>query len=58
MNGAGLKRNGFVLVGAIAALAIIGDWSGDATLATLWRFFGVVLLAGLAYESWVTARSG
>jgi uncharacterized protein (DUF58 family) len=58
MNGASLKRNAFVLVGAIAALAIIGDWSGDATLATLWRFFAVVLLAGLAYESWVTARSG
>jgi uncharacterized protein (DUF58 family) len=58
MNGAGLKRNAFVLVGAIAALAIIGDWSEDATLATLWRFGAVVLLAGLAYESWVTARSG
>jgi uncharacterized protein (DUF58 family) len=58
MSGASLKRNSFLLVGAIAALAIVGDWSGDATLATLWRFAAVVLLAGLAYESWVTSRSG
>lgn len=58
MNGASLRRNAFVLVGAIAALAIVGDWSGDAALATLWRYCAVVLVAGLAYESWVTARSG
>jgi uncharacterized protein (DUF58 family) len=58
MSGASLKRNAFLLIGAIAVLAIIGDWSGDAALATLWRFGAVLLLAGLAYESWVTARSG
>jgi uncharacterized protein (DUF58 family) len=58
MSGAGLKRNSFLLIGAIAVLAIIGDWSGDPALATLWRFGAVLLLGGLAYESWVTARSG
>jgi uncharacterized protein (DUF58 family) len=57
MSGASLKRNSFLLIGSIAVLAIIGDWSGEAALATLWRFAAALLLAGLAYESWVTARS-
>jgi uncharacterized protein (DUF58 family) len=58
MSGASLKRNSFVLIGAIAVLAIIGDWTGETALTTLWRFAAVLLLAGLAYESWVTSRSG
>ena len=58
MNGASLKRNAFLLIGAVALIAIMGDWSGDPRLALLWRFAAVVLLAGLAYESWVIARIG
>lgn len=58
MNGASLKRNAFLLIGAVALIAIMGDWSGEPGLALLWRFAAVVLLAGLAYESWVIARIG
>jgi uncharacterized protein (DUF58 family) len=58
MNGASLKRNAFLLVGATALMAILGDWSADPGLALLWRFGAVVLLGGLAYESWVIARIG
>jgi uncharacterized protein (DUF58 family) len=58
MNGASLRRNAFVLVLLMVALAIIGDWSGDAWLAVSWRIPAALLLMGLAYESWQLARAG
>ncbi|HEX3397254.1 MAG TPA: DUF58 domain-containing protein [Steroidobacteraceae bacterium] len=57
MSGASLRGNAFLLVLAAAAAAIAGDWSGDASLAGLWRFPAALLLLGLAYESWIVSRS-
>jgi uncharacterized protein (DUF58 family) len=38
-------------------LAILGTWSGDDTLAGLWRLPLALLLLGLAYEAWLVARA-
>jgi len=45
---------------AIAAglIAVASDWSGAAGLAGLWGIPCGLLLFGLAYESWIAARSG
>jgi hypothetical protein len=37
LNGASLRRNAFLCILLIAAMAVIGDWSGDAGLTRLWR---------------------
>lgn len=58
MNGASLRRNALLLVLLTAVLAIVGDWSRDGGLAGLWRIPAVLLLLGLAYESWLISRSG
>jgi uncharacterized protein (DUF58 family) len=58
MNGASLRRNAFLLVLLTVALAVVGDWSGDALLAVAWRIPAALLLLGLAYESWLVARAG
>ena len=58
MSGASLRKNAFLLVLLTAAVAVLSDWSRDQSLAGLWRIPAVLLLLGLAYESWVVARSG
>ena len=58
MSGASLRRNALLLVGLTVVVAIVGDWSQDRTLSGLWHFPAALLLAGLAYESWLVARSG
>jgi uncharacterized protein (DUF58 family) len=35
----------------------VGDWSGSATAATLWRLPAGLLLLGLAYESFIVRRA-
>jgi uncharacterized protein (DUF58 family) len=48
-----------VCLGALTALiAIVGAWSADALMATLWRLPAGLLLLGLAYESVLVARTG
>jgi len=58
VNGASLRRNAFLCILLIVAMAVIGDWSGDAGLTRLWRFSAALLLIGLAYERWAVARAG
>ncbi len=57
MSGASLRGNAFLLVLLTVAAAIAGDWSGDSSLAGVWRFPAALLLLGLAYESWLVSRS-
>jgi uncharacterized protein (DUF58 family) len=57
MSGASLRANAFLLVLVTLAAAIAGDWSGDSSLAGVWRFPAALLLLGLAYESWLVSRS-
>ncbi|HMN46415.1 MAG TPA: DUF58 domain-containing protein [Povalibacter sp.] len=52
-----LRQNAFVLAVLTALVAIMGAWSGDATLAGLWRLPLGLLLLGLAYEGWMTTRA-
>jgi uncharacterized protein (DUF58 family) len=58
MNGASLRRNAFFLVVLTVAVAVAGDWSRNPSLVGLWRAPALVLLLGLAYESWIGTRSG
>ena len=52
-------RPGGVWLGALTVLiAIVGARSADPSAALLWRLPAALLLAGLAYESWVVARAG
>lgn len=53
-----LRQNAFLLAVVTALVAIMGAWSGDASLAGAWRLPLGLLLLGLAYEGWVTARAG
>jgi uncharacterized protein (DUF58 family) len=57
MSGASLRTNAFLLVLVTLAAAIAGDWSGDSSLAGVWRFPAALLLLGLAYESLLVSRS-
>ena len=52
-----LRQNAFVLAVLTVFVAIMGAWSGDATLAGLWRLPLGLLLLGLAYEGWMTTRA-
>ena len=54
MSGASLRRNACLMILAAAVLAIMGDW--EQSLAGLWRLPATMLLAGLAYESWIVAK--
>jgi uncharacterized protein (DUF58 family) len=54
MSGASLRLNALVFTLAAAALAIIGDW--PPSLAGLWQLPAALLLAGLAYESWIVSK--
>src|ERR1700691_5928088 len=54
MSGASLRLNGCVLILAAAVLAIMGAW--EPSLAGLWRLPAVLLLVGLAYESWIVSK--
>lgn len=52
-----LRARALLLALATVLLAILGDWSGQLWLARLWRLPAAVLLAGLAYEAWRSART-
>jgi uncharacterized protein (DUF58 family) len=52
-----LRPAGVCLGALIALIAIVGTWGADASIALLWRLPAGVLLAGLAYESWVVGRA-
>src|SRR5262245_25765375 len=52
-----LRQNALVLAVLTALIAIAGAWSGDASLAGLWRLPLALLLLGLAYEAWMTSRA-
>jgi uncharacterized protein (DUF58 family) len=52
-----LKQNALLLVLLAALIAVVGDWSGDATLERWWRAPIGLLLLGLAYEAAVTRRA-
>ena len=54
MSGASLRLNSLLLTLAAALLAIMGDW--QPSLAGLWQLPAALLLAGLAYESWIVSR--
>ncbi len=58
MSGLSLRRNSLLLAIAAALVAVAADWSGAAGLAGLWGIPCGLLLFGLAYESWIVARSG
>jgi uncharacterized protein (DUF58 family) len=47
-----LGQRAYVLIVTAAVLAIASIWSSDPTLAGLWRWPLVLLLAGLAFEAW------
>src|ERR1700680_3155597 len=53
-----LRINSLLLALFTAIIAVLGDWSAQPALAGLWLLPAALLLLGLAYESWVTARSG
>ncbi len=52
-----LTNRAYLLL-ATVLLAILGDWSGEARLAGLWRLPAALLLLGLAYEGWYAGRIG
>lgn len=52
-----LRRNALLLATLTTLLAIIGGWSGNDTLAGLWRLPLALLLLGLAYEAWLATRA-
>ncbi|HEX4050905.1 MAG TPA: DUF58 domain-containing protein [Steroidobacteraceae bacterium] len=51
-----LRPRALLLVLAAGVLAILGQW-GARELATLWRLPAALLLLGLAYEGWHSARA-
>ncbi|HEY0799963.1 MAG TPA: DUF58 domain-containing protein [Steroidobacteraceae bacterium] len=57
MSGASLRLNACLLILAAALLAIVSDWNHELSLAGLWRLPAMLLMLGLAYESWVVSRS-
>ncbi len=52
-----LRQNALVLAVLVALVAILGAWSGDASLAHAWYFPLALLLLGLAYERWAVSRA-
>ena len=52
-----LRQNALLLCVLTVLVAILGAWSGDAALAGAWRLPLALLLLGLAYERWMTARA-
>jgi uncharacterized protein (DUF58 family) len=52
-----LRQNAIVLAVLAVLVAIVGEWSSDATLSRLWLLPLALLLLGLAYEAWVTRRA-
>lgn len=53
-----LRQNALALVVLTVLMAIVGDWSGDPSLARAWYFPLAILLLGLAYEGWLMLRTG
>jgi uncharacterized protein (DUF58 family) len=53
-----LRLNSLLLVLCTALIAVLGDWSTQPAPAGAWLLPAALLLLGLAYESWVAARSG
>jgi uncharacterized protein (DUF58 family) len=52
-----LAARGYQLAVLAAVLAIAAIWSDQETLAGLWRWPALLLLAGLAVEGWLMGRS-
>ncbi|HEY5809518.1 MAG TPA: DUF58 domain-containing protein [Povalibacter sp.] len=52
-----LRQNALLFAVMTALVAIVGAWSGDPTLAGLWRLPLGLLLLGLAYEGWNATRA-
>jgi uncharacterized protein (DUF58 family) len=53
-----LRPNALLLAVLTTLIAIVGAWSGDASLAGAWRLTLGLLLLGLAYEGWMVMRAG
>jgi uncharacterized protein (DUF58 family) len=53
-----LRPNALLLALMTAVIAVVSYWSRDAALTGLWLFPAVLLMLGLAYESWMVSRSG
>lgn len=53
-----LRYNALLLAVLTVLIAIVGAWTGDESLAGAWRLPLALLLLGLAYEGWMTARAG
>ena len=52
-----LRLNALDFAVLTALIAILGAWSGDSQLETLWLLPLALLLLGLAYEAWVLSRA-
>jgi uncharacterized protein (DUF58 family) len=52
-----LRQNALALVVLTVLMAIIGEWSGDASFGRLWYLALALLLLGLAYEGWLMMRT-
>jgi uncharacterized protein (DUF58 family) len=52
-----LRQNALLMAALTAFIAIMGAWSGDAMLERLWQLPLALLLLGLAFERWMTARA-
>jgi uncharacterized protein (DUF58 family) len=53
-----LRQNALLLAVLIALLAIVGNWSNDTALRSIWLLPFAFLLLGLAYEGWLSTRAG
>ena len=47
-----LAHRAYLLLTATAVLAIVAIWSGDDSVAGIWRWPALLLAVGLAIESW------
>lgn len=52
-----LRQNALLLAVLTALLAIVGNWSDDAALRSVWLLPLAFLLLGLAYEGWLSTRA-
>lgn len=53
-----LRSRALLLALVTVLLAIGGNWSGELWLERLWRLPAALLLLGLSYEAWRSARTG
>jgi uncharacterized protein (DUF58 family) len=52
-----LRPAGTLLAMLVGLMGILGNWSPNPLLATLWSLPAAMLLVGLAYESWLMSRA-